>query len=79
MKYDFLAPKAETYVIYILSTLLPIVNLAHIIFGTLVFSSLLFMGVNDVLPIILRYGGSAAASQMIRTMEITGLRRTYMR
>ena len=43
MKYDFLAPKAETYVIYILSTLLPIVNLAHIIFGTLVFSSLLFM------------------------------------
>ncbi|MCJ1232179.1 hypothetical protein MMC14_000128 [Varicellaria rhodocarpa] len=79
MKYDFLAPKAETYVIYILSTLLPIVNLVHIMFGTLVFSSLLFIGVTDVLPIILRYGGSAAAAQMIRTMEITGLRRTYMR
>jgi hypothetical protein len=47
--------------------------------GTMIFSSLLFIAVNDTWPILLRYALSAVVAQLIRRLEIAGLYSVYNR
>lgn len=51
-------------------------TILHIIFGTLVFSSLIFLGVNDALVILARYMASALTRRIIVMYELAGLRET---
>ena len=47
---------------------------AHWIFGTLVFSSTLFIGTLDALGVIARYLASALVCRMILLVELAGIR-----
>ena len=49
---------------------------AHILFGTLVFSSLTFISVNDALPVATRYVVSAIVCRAILMFELAGMRQT---
>lgn len=63
----------ETFLACVLSALLPVLVVVHLFIGTMIFSSLLFIGVNDTWPVVLRYGVSSLVAQLIRTFEIAGL------
>jgi len=52
---------------------LQIVVVVHIFVGTMIFSSLLFIGVNDTWPVVLRYASSEMVAKLIRSFEIAGL------
>ena len=45
----------------------------HQVLGAVTFSSLLFIGVRDIIPVIIRLGLSATIAQYIRVFEISGL------
>ena len=45
----------------------------HQVLGVVIFSSLLFIGVKDLIPVIIRFGFSATTAQYIRVFEISGL------
>jgi hypothetical protein len=47
--------------------------LVHLIFGTAMFSSLLYIGNADVIPIISRFMAAAIVSQVILQFEIVGV------
>ena len=49
---------------------------AHVIFGTIVFSSLLFLRVWDALPVISRFALSAIVCRVILTYELAGMSKT---
>ncbi|MCJ1376726.1 hypothetical protein MMC20_007971 [Loxospora ochrophaea] len=57
-KYS-LIEQEEPWIIYYMSICLPILSLMHLGLGTMIFSSPLFIGVNDTAAIVLRYGVSA--------------------
>ena len=67
----------DTFLAYVLNALLPVLPVLHLFVGTMVFSSLLFIGVNDTWPIVLRCGMSALVAQLIRMFEIAGLHCVY--
>jgi hypothetical protein len=48
----------------------------HILFGTLVFSSLTFIAVADAVPVAARYMGSAIVCRGILMFELSGMRET---
>lgn len=54
-------------------SLRPILAVAHLFLGTMIFSSLLFVGVDDAWPLVVRCVASAAVAQLIRMFEIAGL------
>jgi hypothetical protein len=62
---------------YMLALCLPLLSLVHVSIGVMIFSSLLFIGVGDTETIVLRYGISALAVQMIRHFEATGFHVAY--
>lgn len=71
---DYEFPSGETtFLIYILDSLLPVLGVAHLFLGTMVFSSLLFIGVDDAWPLVVRFVVSAGVIQLIRMFEIAGL------
>ncbi|KAF2241928.1 hypothetical protein BU26DRAFT_584808 [Trematosphaeria pertusa] len=49
-------------------------GIGHIMFGVLVFSSLIFVGALDALPVLARYAVSAAVCQAILLLELAGMR-----
>lgn len=75
-RYQFLSSD-ETFLAYILSAVLPALCVVHLFLGTMIFSSLLFVGVNDTTAIVLRYAMSAAVAQLIRAFEIAGLQHAH--
>lgn len=49
-------------------------TILHVVFGTLIFSSLLFVGIKDALSIVGRYMASVALCRVILMYELAGLR-----
>lgn len=56
-------------------TIAQLLSLIHLIFGTLVFSSLLFISVIDSLPVIVQYAVSAFIFRSIVMFELAGMKR----
>jgi hypothetical protein len=56
-----------------MSWLLGIGTLAHVVFGTLIFSSLLFFSVIDAVTIVGRYAASALICRAIVRVELSGM------
>ncbi|MCJ1256400.1 hypothetical protein MMC24_004221 [Lignoscripta atroalba] len=67
----------EFFFSYLLALCLPLLSLIHVVVGVTIFSSLIFIGVNDTVVIVMRYGISALAVQLIRCFEATGLHDAY--
>ena len=65
-------PEARTTVCLIWVAL--ILAYAHWIFGTLVFSSTLFIGTLDAFGVIARYLASALICRMVLLVELAGMR-----
>ncbi|ERF72981.1 hypothetical protein EPUS_05062 [Endocarpon pusillum Z07020] len=63
----------ETCLAAVLGVVLSVFSVVHLFMGTMIFSSLLFIGVNDAWRIVLCYSLPAAVAQLIRTFEIAGL------
>ncbi|KAH8890663.1 hypothetical protein GQ53DRAFT_867037 [Thozetella sp. PMI_491] len=68
--------RRETYFFTFMSWFASTTNVLHIIFGTVVFSSLLFIGCADAVTISLRCLASAMVCRVILMFEISGMRRT---
>jgi len=49
----------------------------HLMLGTLIFSSLLFMMVSDAIPVIFRFAASAVVARFINQYELTLMREEY--
>jgi hypothetical protein len=62
-----------------MSAALQVLVVMRLFLGTMIFSSLLFIAVNDTWPILLRYALSAVVAQLIRRFEIAGLYSVYNR
>jgi hypothetical protein len=58
---------------YVVGVALQMLVVLHIFVGTMIFSSLLFIGVDDTWPVVLRYASSAMVAKLIRSFEIAGL------
>lgn len=67
----------ETFIVCVLSAVPPLLGVVHLAVGTMIFSSLLFVGVNDTWTILLRYAVSAVVVQLIRMFEVAGLQYVY--
>jgi hypothetical protein len=67
----------ETFLACVVSAVLQVLVVVHLFVGTIFFSSLLFIGVDDTWPIVLRYAISAVVAQLIRMFEIAGLYGAY--
>ena len=63
----------ETFFWYNCAIVLSTICTMHQVFGIVIFSSLLFIGVEDIIPVIIRFGVSALVAQYIRVFEISGL------
>lgn len=66
----------ESYLFVFISMLTSMATVVHLTFGTVVFSSTLFVGTGDAIKIACRYFASTAACQAILMFEINGLRQT---
>ncbi|KAK2768731.1 hypothetical protein FQN54_000587 [Arachnomyces sp. PD_36] len=64
---------------YLLSWATSILSVCHIIFGTLLFSGILFVGVSDGVNIVLRYMGSMVICRAVVLYELVILRATTKR
>ena len=64
----------ETRIAVYLNWVAVILAYAHWIFGTLVFSSTLFIGTLDAFGVIARYLASALVCRMILLVELAGIR-----
>ncbi|CAJ2503440.1 Uu.00g108340.m01.CDS01 [Anthostomella pinea] len=58
--------------------LLSTCTIIHILFGTLLLSSLLFVGPQDALGVIVRYMASVLACRVVLMFEIAGMRERYV-
>lgn len=56
---------------------LSVFSILHIIFGTMMLSSLLFVGPRDALKVIARFVGSGLSCRVITMYELAGLRENY--
>ncbi|KJZ75836.1 hypothetical protein HIM_04660 [Hirsutella minnesotensis 3608] len=52
---------------------LSVCTVAHVVFGTLIFSSLLFFSVRDATKVVARYAGSAIICRAVVRFELAGL------
>lgn len=64
----------ETLLFYLLSLITTVLTACHIIYGTLVFSSIWFISINDSLSIVARLMASAIVCRIILTFELLVLR-----
>ena len=67
----------EPFFSYLLAISLPLLSLMHVFVGITIFSSLVLIGVDDTIGIVIRYSISALAVQLIRGFESTGLHSAY--
>ena len=67
------SPRDDAFSTYFLTAILQALGIVHIFLGTMIFSSLLFIAVNDTWPIVIRYATSSVAVQLIRLYEIISL------
>ncbi|PHH84437.1 hypothetical protein CDD83_1940 [Cordyceps sp. RAO-2017] len=65
--------RREHAAFYAVSWFLSIVTVAHVLFGTLIFSSLLFFSVRDSVKVVARYAGSAIVCRAVVRFELAGL------
>lgn len=70
-------PKQKTTYFLIFSWITEIVTLAHILYGTTVFSSTIFICSTDALVVACRYLTSAVCCRMILAYEVAGLKQAY--
>lgn len=49
-------------------------GIVHMVIGLMVFSSLLFVGALDAIPVLLRYAASAGVCQAILLVELADIR-----
>ena len=68
--------KPATLLFHLLCWLIAVGTVAHILFGTSVFSSLTFIAVPDALPIAARYLISGIVCRGILMYELSGMRET---
>lgn len=68
-----LAWRREHVAYYALSWFLSICTVAHVVFGTLIFSSLLFFSVRDATKVVARYAASAIICRAVVRFELAGL------
>lgn len=66
--------KEETYAFLLANFLLSTFSTMHLVFGTLVFSSILFISVNDAAIVAIRFLFSTIAVRLVLTYELSGLR-----
>ena len=64
----------ERYITVIFSWILSTLIVLHVIYGTIVLSSLYFIGPRDALQVIARFIGSVLACRIVCMFEIAGLR-----
>jgi hypothetical protein len=69
--------ETKTYVAW--SWLLSTATVIHILFGSLLFSGLLFIGARDALLVIFRYVASVLICRIIVMYELAGMREVYVR
>lgn len=70
--YSF--PETKTFLV--LSWLQSTITILHILFGTLIFSGMLFVGMQDALIIVGRYIAGVAICRVILMYELAGLRQS---
>ncbi|KAM4063799.1 hypothetical protein HRG_006910 [Hirsutella rhossiliensis] len=68
-----MAWRREHVAYYALSWFLSICTVAHVVFGTLIFSSLLFFSVRDATKVVARYAASAIICRAVVRFELAGL------
>jgi hypothetical protein len=68
-------PETHTYVV--LTWVSSVCIIAHILFGTIVFSSIVFIGPEDALGVVIRYMVSVMVCRMVLMYELAGLRDAY--
>lgn len=68
--------RRESYLFVLMSWITSTGTMLHITFGTVVFSSMLFIGTGDAVIIVLRFIVSAAICRMILMFEISGMRQS---
>ncbi|KAJ5448476.1 hypothetical protein N7445_003297 [Penicillium cf. griseofulvum] len=66
--------KKETPLYLLLSWILSLLTAAHVMFGTLVFSSMLFISVRDSITVITRFMGSVIVCRVVLMYELAKLR-----
>lgn len=64
----------ESYWYIFLAWFLSTGTICHILFGTVIFSSLLFVGPNDAMTVVARYMGSVIVCRVVLMYELSGLR-----
>ena len=67
----------ENYWFVFFSWFTTILTICHVIYGTLVFSSLLFISVRDSLPVIARYMVSVICCRVVLMYELASLRNSF--
>ncbi|KAM7211233.1 hypothetical protein V8F06_013394 [Rhypophila decipiens] len=67
----------ETHSYVVLSWLSSVCIISHVLFGTLVFSSTVFIGPEDALGVVVRYMISVMICRMVLMYELMGLRDAY--
>lgn len=65
--------KSDKIIVIMVSWLVSVTTLAHIVYGTLVLSSLLFLNVGDAITIMARFAASAVACRAIARFELAGM------
>lgn len=71
------ALKNETPLYVLLSWILSLLTAAHVMLGTLVFSSMLFISVRDSVAVITRFMGSVIVCRVVLMYELAKLRHLY--
>lgn len=69
-----LEEQRETFLFLMVSWCTALGTVFHIFYGTLVFSSLLFISVQDAVPVVARFLGSAAICRGLLMFELRGMR-----
>ena len=64
----------ESHIFIMLTWTLSILIISHVVFGTIVFSSLIFIGPEDALKVVIRYMASVMLCRMVLMYELAGLR-----
>ncbi|KAK4442805.1 hypothetical protein QBC34DRAFT_488660 [Podospora aff. communis PSN243] len=79
-QYDArLLRSAENKTFLVASWLVSVATIAHVIFGTQIFSSITFIGSQDASVIVVRYVGSVALCRVVLMYELAGIREACVR
>lgn len=65
--------RSDKIIVIMVSWLVSVNTLAHIVYGTLVLSSLLFFNVGDAITVMARFAASAVACRAIARFELSGM------